>query len=128
MKFYRASIEILIRAGGEGEACDGMSGLLTETGIYDSGLIADWAYSHGPAEVDVPDDEQGREEYFADGNLNKGLPASTVTFRALEAYGREKVREGMRKAADLCDDGGLGSELCNCRQFILRIMDEEASQ
>lgn len=47
---------------------------------------------------------------------------------ALEAYGREKVREGMQRAAELCDDGYLGGELCNCRQFILRIMNEEASQ
>ncbi|MDQ7262449.1 hypothetical protein NM680_11655 [Paracoccus sp. PS-1] len=47
---------------------------------------------------------------------------------ALEAYGREKVREGMRRAAEICDDENLGSPRCNCRLFILAEMEKDADQ
>lgn len=72
MKFYRATVEILIQAKDDNEACDGMSALLTETGIFDKDFIADWTYSHGPVAIDVPEALQVREEYFADGNTAKG--------------------------------------------------------
>lgn len=131
MKFYRATVEILIRANGEGEALDGISGLLTETGMYDNNLIADWAYSHGPVEVNVPENEQVREEYFADGNLNKGLPASTASSHDLEAYGREKMREGLQMAADIAmqrdeENGGvIFAEAYEFRDAILAEMEKE---
>ena len=98
MEFFRATIEILIRADGESEACDGMSSLLTETGIYNNNLIADWAYSHGPVEVDVPDDEQGHEEYFADGDLKKGLPVDLSKKAEIE---RDEARAQVAAAYEL---------------------------
>lgn len=73
-KLFRATIEVLIRAGCEAEASDAMSALLTETAMHDKDIVTDWAYSHHPVEIDVPEALQGREEYFADGNVRKGLP------------------------------------------------------
>ena len=107
MEFFRATIEILIRADGESEACDGMSSLLTETGIYNNNLIADWAYSHGPVEVDVPDDEQGHEEYFADGDLKKGLPVDLSKKAEIERdEARAQVAAAFEAAANASMESG----------------------
>jgi len=73
--------------------------------------------------------------YSRDSILNSRIAARSIRFltpadarAALEARDREKVREGMKRAADLCDDGDRGGPMCNCRQFILVTMEEEASQ
>jgi hypothetical protein len=66
-RYFRATVEVFIAAEDEGEACDLMSGLLTENGVYGpDGMLRDWMYLAGPWEVmNVPADVTGREEYFA---------------------------------------------------------------
>jgi hypothetical protein len=66
MNCYRATVELLIRAEAEGGACDLMSTLLTENGVFssDEQCLIDWAYSYGPTEITVPPHEQGLDDYF----------------------------------------------------------------
>lgn len=75
MPFYRATIEVMAEAEGEGQVADLFTALLTENGIYHGDeMLRDWAYSYGPAEIEVSEGEDGHEDYFADGDLSKGLP------------------------------------------------------
>lgn len=69
MPKYIAQVLILLDVDSEGEACDAVSGLLTEGGIYeeDSGVM-DWSYIRrpggyvGPLEVQVPPDYDRDED------------------------------------------------------------------
>lgn len=66
MKFYRATIDVMIAAENENEAADLMSALLTENGIYGGDdMLRDWQYTSHLSEIDVPADKQGNEEFFA---------------------------------------------------------------
>lgn len=73
MPFYRATIEVMVEAENDAQVADLFTALLTENGIYHGDeMLRDWAYSDPPHEIEVPDDMQGHEEYFADGNFSRG--------------------------------------------------------
>lgn len=73
MPYFRATVELFIEAEDDSQACDLMSALLTENGIYHGDeMLRDWMYSETPHEVDAADDETGHEEYFASGDPLKG--------------------------------------------------------
>lgn len=62
MPKYIATVHVLMDVENEANACDLMSALLTENGIYgaDDSAVVDWSYreidgAYGPRRYDVPD-------------------------------------------------------------------------
>ena len=71
---FTANVQLLlpVEVTNEGEACDAITGLLTECGIYDGALL-DWGYVRGedgkytgPREVRIPADYDREEHCVAD--------------------------------------------------------------
>lgn len=70
MKMYVATVHLLINADNHAKACDTVSALLTETGLYegDNPALLDWAYVRrrgiyiSPREVQVPEPYDRDEE------------------------------------------------------------------
>jgi hypothetical protein len=67
MAKYLAKVLVLVDANSEDEACDAISGLLSETAKFD-GLIDEWAYAEvngrhvGPRAVTLPSDWDAGED------------------------------------------------------------------
>ena len=79
-RYYRATVEVFLAADGYGEACDLISALLTENGVYGpDNMLRDWQYLAEPWEVTgVPPEATGREEYFGKGD---DTPEAAPMFR-----------------------------------------------
>ena len=57
------------------------------------------------------------------GALAEAIKRAEKAKSALEAYGREKVREGMKRAAEVCGIVGAGASWIDCRDAILADME-----
>lgn len=65
MAYYLTTVTLLVQADSESDAADSISGLLTEKGVYDGNSLLDWRYESELALTDVPEEKQGREEFFS---------------------------------------------------------------
>lgn len=73
MKFFRATVDVFIQAEDAAQACDLMTTLLTENGIYHGDeVLRDWMYAEYLHEVEPAEDETGHEGYFVEGDATKG--------------------------------------------------------
>jgi len=75
-KKYIAKILVVVEADSVAEACDAMSGAMSET-LHTSGMITDWAYPYDPdlGEVGLPQrvaekHNSDRQEYWDGVDLN----------------------------------------------------------
>jgi len=105
----RAEIERLAKERDEARA--------QVTSAYEAAAIRSENYARG-----APYNQRASINALA--NSIRGMTPSYAQ-AALEAYGREKVREGMRRAADLFQDANHGEHIMSA---ILAAMEKDADQ